>query len=76
MLGRFRQVMVVRERQLLSGVVDVDETFVGSKNKPGKPGRGAAGKVLVAGAVEHGKGGRGCGRARLAVIGNTKSTSS
>lgn len=42
MLGRFRQVMVVPDRELLSGVVEVDETFVGGKNKPGKPGRGAA----------------------------------
>ncbi len=73
MLGRFRQVMVVPDREPLSGVVEVDETFVGGKNKPGKPGRGAAGKVLVAGAVERGRGGRGFGRARLAVIGNAKS---
>jgi len=29
------------ERGKLSGTVEVDETFVGGKNKPGKRGRGA-----------------------------------
>jgi len=35
----------------LSGVAQVDETYIGGQ-KPGKPGRGAAGKMLVAGAAE------------------------
>ncbi len=71
MLHRYRTVMVDPGRAKLSGIVEVDETFVGGKNKPGKPGRGAAGKTLVVGAVER-RGAR-FGRARLAVIGNAKS---
>jgi len=68
MLHRFRRVMVTPGRDKLSGEVEVDETFVGGKNKPGKRGRGAAGKVIVAVAVERNTGGRGFGRARLEVI--------
>lgn len=72
MLHRYRDVMVVPARDKLSGDVEVDETFIGGP-KPGKRGRGAAGKVLVAGAIELAPGGRlGFGRARLAVIPNTK----
>ena len=37
----------------LSGVVEVDETYVGG-HRPGKPGRGAAGKTIVFGMVERG----------------------
>ena len=73
MLHRYRDVMVVPERDKLSGEVEVDETFVGGA-KPGKRGRGAAGKVLVAGAIERTpEGRRGFGRARLAVITSAKS---
>ena len=48
----------------------VRQTYVGGR-RPGKPGRGAAGKVKVAGAVESGRGrnrGRRLGRLRLAVV--------
>ncbi|MEV1286112.1 IS1595 family transposase [Micromonospora sp. NPDC049679] len=71
MLHRYPDVMVVPERELLSGNVEVDETFIGGKNKPGKRGRGAAGKILVAGAIERTPGGHpGFGRARLVIIPN------
>ncbi len=53
MLHRFRTAMVRPGRELLSGDVEVDETFFGGV-KPGKRGRGAAGKVLVAIGVERG----------------------
>ncbi|MPY76952.1 MAG: IS1595 family transposase, partial [Actinophytocola sp.] len=53
--------------------VEVDETLIGGKNKPGKRGRGAEGKVLVVGAIERAPDGRrGFGRARLAIIANAK----
>lgn len=58
--------MVRPGRDKLSGVVEVDETFIGGK-KPGKRGRGAAGKVLVGIAVED-KGDEGIGRIRLGII--------
>jgi hypothetical protein len=50
-------------RDRLSGVVEVVETYVGGK-KPGKRGRGAAGKALVGIAVED-KGEQGIGRIHL-----------
>lgn len=69
MLHRYRSVMVTPGREKLSGQVEMDEAFYGGKNKPGPPGRAAAGKVLVAGAIERlPDGRRGSGRARLAII--------
>ncbi len=70
MLHRFRTAMVRPGRELLRGDVEVDETFIGGV-KPGKRGRGAAGKVLVAIAVEQ-KQPKGHGRARIAVIPNAQ----
>lgn len=66
MLHRFRTAMVRPGRDRLSGVVEVDETYIGGV-KPGKRGRGAAGKVLVAVAVELHEP-KGFGRCRLRVI--------
>lgn len=43
--------MVRPGRDRLSGMVEVDETYIGGE-KPGKRGRGAAGKALVLVAVE------------------------
>ena len=51
MLHRLRTAMVRPGRERLSGDVEVDETAIGGV-KPGKRGRGAAGKTLVAVAVE------------------------
>ena len=51
----------------------MDETYVGGFGKPGVTGRGAAGKTVVAGAIE--RVGRGFGRARLEVISNASSAS-
>ncbi len=51
MLHKLRAAMVRPDRDRIHGDVEVDETFIGAK-KPGKRGRGAAGKVMVAGAVE------------------------
>jgi transposase-like protein len=69
--------MVVPDRKPLTQRVEADETLVGGA-KPGKPGRGAAGKTLVAGAVETGRGkarGRRLGRLRLAVLPDAGATS-
>lgn len=62
-LHKLRRAMVRPGRDRLNGVVEVDETYVGGK-KPGKRGRGAAGKALVGIAVED-KGEEGIGRIRL-----------
>src|SRR3954464_14021864 len=66
-LHKLRKAMVRPDREPLAGRVEADETYVGGP-RPGKRGRGAAGKTLVAGAVEAGQaGGRRLGRLRLAV---------
>ena len=69
-LHKIRRAMVRPDREPLRDRVEVDETFVGGA-RPGKTGRGAAGKTVVAGALEAepGKGRkRPLGRLRLAVI--------
>src|SRR3954462_14882981 len=67
-LHKIRKAMVRPDRQPLAGRVEADESYVGGP-RPGKRGRGAAGKALVGGAVEAGRGearGRRLGRLRLA----------
>ena len=71
-LHKFRRLMVLNSRSKLKGIVEVDETLLGGK-KPGKRGRGAEGKSLIAIAVEV-KGGR-TGRARLVKIPDASSES-
>ena len=66
MLHRYRTAMVRSGRERLNGDVEVDESFFGGL-KPGKRGRGAAGKVLVAIAIEQ-RLPKGFGRARMQVI--------
>ena len=66
MLHRYRTAMVRPGRERLSGDVEVDESLFGGV-KPGKRGRGAAGKVLVAIAVEK-RSPKGYGRARMQLI--------
>jgi len=51
MLHKLRAAMVRPDRDRIHGDVEVDETFIGAK-KHGKRGRGAEGKIMVAGAVE------------------------
>jgi len=65
MLHRFRTAMVRPGRERLSGSVEVDETYLGGP-EPGRPGRGALGKTLVAIGVEQVD--AGLGRCRMAVI--------
>jgi transposase-like protein len=70
MLHRFRTAMVRPGRDLLTGDVEVDETFIGGI-RPGKRGRGAEGKTLMAVAVEL-LNPKGFGRCRLRVIPNAQ----
>jgi transposase-like protein len=69
-LHKIRKAMVAPGRLPLAARVEADETYVGGP-RPGRSGRGAAGKTRVAGAVESGRGqarGRRLGRLRLAVV--------
>jgi transposase-like protein len=76
-LHKIRRAMVRPDRQPLAERVEADETLVGGA-RPGRPGRGAAGKTVVAGAVEasRGKGrGRRLGRLRLQSVADASARS-
>lgn len=73
LLHRLRTAMVRPGRDRLVGVVEMDEVYFGGV-KSGKRGRGAAGKTLVAVAVETHEP-RGLGRCRLRVIADASSAS-
>ena len=61
-LHKLRRAMVRPGRDRLSGIVEVDEAYIGGP-EPGKRGRGAAGKALVVIAAQ--KDGKRIGRIRL-----------
>jgi len=67
MLHKLRAAMVRGGRDRLSGMVEVDETYIGGE-RAGPTGRGALGKVIVAGAVDIR--GKYANRVRLRVIPN------
>ena len=64
-MHKLRRAMVRPGRDRLSGVVEVDETFLGGP-RPGKTGRGAAGKTLVVVAAQ--EDGQHIGRIRLVRV--------
>ncbi len=66
MLHKLRSTLGPRPRERLTGLVEVDETYVGARERGLRGGRQLVGKTLVAGAVEHRP--HHAGRARLAVI--------
>ncbi len=71
-LHKLRTAMVRPGRDRLSGTVQVDETYIGGE-RPGKRGRGAAGKTLVVIAVEDQ--GKHVGRIRLIRVPSASATS-
>jgi transposase-like protein/Zn ribbon nucleic-acid-binding protein len=66
-LHKLRRAMVRPGRDRLSGVVEVDEIFIGGE-RSGKRGRGAAGKTLVVIAAQQAL--KGIGRIRLCRVAN------
>jgi len=64
-LHKLRLLTVNPGRAVLSGVVEIDETFIGGKTK-GKRGRGAENKSIVVIAVEILE--KGTGRVRLGIV--------
>src|SRR6476646_2995311 len=76
-LHKIRKAMVRPDRKPLAERVEADETYLGAA-KPGRAGRGAVGKSVVAGAVESGRGkarGRRLGRLRLKAVPDASATS-
>src|SRR5271157_2323824 len=71
-LHKLRRAMVRPGRGLLSGTIEVDETYVGGPER-GTRGRETESKAIVAIAVE--KNGRGLGRIRLQQIGDVSTDS-
>lgn len=81
-LHKIRAAMVRSDRTKLSGVVEVDETYIGGEEHSASTGRGTGNKVLVAIAVElmppskYNKTGlKKLGRVRLSVISNASTAS-
>jgi len=68
MLHKLRQAMVRPGRERLNGVVEVDETYWGSKETGGATGRLVYEKSLIAVAAE--QDGAGIGRIRMSLIAN------
>lgn len=71
-MHKLRRAMVVPEREMLSGPVEVDETFIGGV-KSGATGRTRGGKAIVAIAVEARE--NGPGRVRMRRISDTTQAS-
>src|ERR1035437_9663254 len=74
MLHRLRSVLVRPGRERLTGIVEVDETFIGGEEQGLKGGRAKGKKVLVGVAIEV-KEPKGFGRCRLAVLNDGSSAS-
>jgi transposase-like protein len=64
-LQKLRVAMVRPGRDRLSGIIEIDETYIGGE-KPGKRGRGSAGKALVMIAAQENEGH--IGRIRLSRV--------
>jgi transposase-like protein len=64
-LHKFRRLMLLPDRDKLSGIVEVDEAYVGGCRR-GKRGRGSEGKVIVAIAIE--KKDKATGRVRMEPV--------
>lgn len=81
-LHKIRKAMVRADRTKLSGIVEVDETYIGGEEHGASTGRGTGNKVLVAVAIElkdakkpNKKGLKPLGRVRLSVVGDASANS-
>jgi transposase-like protein/ribosomal protein L37AE/L43A len=72
-LHKLRRAMVRQGRDKLQGVIEVDETYIGSPESGGKRGRGAGNKILTVIAVEIKD--KKIGRIRIGVIDDASSDS-
>ena len=67
-LHKIRTAMVNPKRAKLSGIVEVDETYIGGEEHDGKRGRGTSNKSIVVIAVELKEGRNQLGRVRMKVV--------
>ncbi len=74
MLHRLRSVLVRPGRERLTGMVEVDETFIGGE-EPGLRGGRARGKKVLTGVAVEVKQPRGIGRCRMAPLTDASATS-
>ena len=74
MLHRLRSVLVRPGRERLTGIVEVDETFIGGE-EPGLRGGRARGKKSLVGIAVEVKEPRGLGRCRMAIIDDASAAS-
>jgi transposase-like protein len=74
MLHRLRSVLVRPGRERLTGIVEVDETFIGGE-EPGLRGGRAKGKKSLVGIAVEVKEPRGLGRCRMAILGDGSAAS-
>lgn len=74
MLHRLRSVLVAPGRDRLTGVVEVDETFIGGEEPGLSGGRAKEKKVLVAIAIEVNKP-QGYGRCGMAILADASAAS-
>ena len=69
-LHKIRKAMVNPNRTKLSGMVEVDECYIGGEEHDGKRGRGTENKILVVIAIELLEGKNQLGRVRMKVVPN------
>jgi hypothetical protein len=74
MLHRLRSVLVRPGRERLTGIVEVDETYIGGQ-EAGLPGGRAKGKKVLTGIAVEIKEPRGYGRCRMAPLADASSAS-
>ena len=74
MLHRLRSVLVRPGRDRLTGIVEVDETFIGGE-EPGLSGGRARGKKSLVGVAVEVKQSRGYGRCRMAILADASAAS-
>jgi transposase-like protein len=74
MLHRLRSVLVRPGRERLSGIVEVDEAYIGGE-EPGLPGGRARGKKVLVGVAVEVKEPRGMGRCRMAPLADGSASS-
>lgn len=73
-LHKIRTAMVRSDRTKLSGIVEVDDFYLGGEERDGSTGRGTGNKILVTAAIELHESGK-LGRVRLGMVADASKSS-